>query len=82
MKLYIDGSLNGKQTKNGCKYYEEFQTHFWKKPITEYDRICMQNIQAHYRSMESLKRDCMQIQTNQQDLLPSYNDIETNHDTI
>ncbi|CAG8627843.1 8235_t:CDS:2, partial [Cetraspora pellucida] len=82
MKLYIDGSLNGKQTKNGCKYYEEFRTHFWEKPITEYDHIRMQNIQAHYRSMESLKRDRMQIQTNQQDLPPSYDDIETNRDTV
>ncbi|CAG8789297.1 6169_t:CDS:2 [Cetraspora pellucida] len=82
MKLYIEESLNGKQTKNGCKYYEEFQIHFWEKPITEYDRICMQNIQAHYRSMESLECDHMQIQTNQQDLPPSYKDIENNHDTV
>ncbi|CAG8778976.1 11071_t:CDS:1, partial [Cetraspora pellucida] len=48
---------------------------------TKYDRICMQNIQAYYRSMESLECNRMQIQTNQQDLHPSYNDIETNRDT-
>ncbi|CAG8624369.1 13768_t:CDS:2, partial [Cetraspora pellucida] len=82
MKLYIEKSLNGKQTKNGCKYYEEFQMHFWEKPITEYDRIHMQNIQAHYRSLESLERDRVQMQTNQQDLPLSYNDIENNRDTV
>jgi hypothetical protein len=32
MKLYIDGKPKGKKTKNGDKFYEEFQSKFWEKP--------------------------------------------------
>ena len=32
MDLYIKGKPKGKVTKNGAKYYQEFSSHFWKKP--------------------------------------------------
>jgi hypothetical protein len=32
MVKYLSGDPAGKKTKNGEKYYFEFQEEFWKKP--------------------------------------------------
>ena len=32
MKLFLEGSPKGKETKNGKEYYDEMQDEFWKKP--------------------------------------------------
>ena len=32
MHAYINGQANGKRTKCGIKYYEQFIDDFWKPP--------------------------------------------------
>ncbi|PKC00038.1 hypothetical protein RhiirA5_428786 [Rhizophagus irregularis] len=41
---YTGGNEKGKKTRNGEKYYEEFSSKFWKKPVTKYDKLHFKNM--------------------------------------
>ncbi|KAF0487322.1 hypothetical protein F8M41_022582 [Gigaspora margarita] len=50
MCQYMAGNRAGHRTRTGARYFEEFHSHFWERPETQFDQI--HNINASSRQRE------------------------------